>query len=792
MRSSPDKLRAADLDQIIECRYTGWLLACEDAGPEANPKLSLAGLQTMYRYLFFRRFITRCTITALLAMLCATAMAEVPPTRQQPVKETLHGSIFTDPYRWLEGDENGEPTAEVTAWTDLQNAYTRQVLDSLPGRKALEDRLRVLMEVPSISAPGMFGSRYFYSRREGGQPQAVHYVRDTLNGEERVLLDPQRIDRTGLTTVSWTAPSNDGALMAFGTYRSGDENTVLHVLNVNTGDWLEDQIPGKVSPIRWLPDGSGLYYRRLEDLDDPYSFTVKLHRLGTHHRQDKVLLRQRDLALFYGESGKSDEELAHLKTTWGPGAIVSRDGKWMAVYYWTGTASVDLWIANLDQWQRTGELKLQTAVTGRQGRLGSSLFKGDTLYLQHSFDAPNGRVSAIDLTSPDYTGWRDLIPEEDELVIRRTSFAQDIAAVNYLADAQTRIRLFDFDGKTRGDLELPGIGSASLRTAEDRNEAFLAFSSYNMPRSIYYVDLKTGSSKLWARPAVPVDPDTIEVKQVWYESRDGTPVSMFIIHRKGLRLDGKNPTILYGYGGFNAAMTPRFSATLFPWFENGGVYAVANLRGGGEYGSGWHKAGMLANKQNVFDDFIAAGEWLIEHGYTSSDRLGMAGGSNGGLLTGAVAIQRPALFAAAISAVPLLDMLRYQDFLMARYWVPEYGSAENAQQFNYLRAYSPYHNVRTGQKYPAILFTAGENDKRVHPMHARKMAALMQASTSSDPRQRPILLWVNRDAGHGAGKPLNLQVRDVTDQRIFMMWQLGMLEEMQAGEPGRKSPASAD
>jgi len=716
-----------------------------------------------------------CGLVALLTLLPAPALPGVPQTAQQPVAETLHGVRMVDPYRWLEGNDQGEITEEVAAWTELQNAHTRDVLDRLPGREALEKRLRQLMEVPTISAPGMYGGRYFYSRREGGQPQAVHYVRDSLDGRDRVLLDPQAIDPTGLTTVAWTAPSNDGKLMAFGIYRSGDENSVLYVMDVDSGDWLAEEIPGKVGLLRWLEDNSGFYYRSLEDLDDPYSYTVRLHRLGTHHRQDRLLFRQRDLDFFYGGTDKSEEELELLKTTWGPGAMVSRDGRWMAVYYWTGTASLDLWVANLAQWQRGGELRLQPAAIGMQGRLGGSLFRGDKLYLQHSFDAPNGRVSVIDLSKPGYDKWRDLVPEQEDMVIRSTAFARDVVAVSYLADAHSRISLFDLDGKPRGDLELPGIGSAGLSTAEDRNEAFLAFSSYNMPRSIYHLDLKRAGRTLWAKPEVPVDPGAIEVKQVWYKSRDGTPVSMFIVHRKGLKLDGKNPTILYGYGGFNVSMTPGFSATLFPWYEGGGVYAVANLRGGGEYGSAWHQAGMLERKQNVFDDFIAAAEWLIGQGYTNAGQLGVVGGSNGGLLTGAVAVQRPELFAAAISAVPLLDMLRYQEFLMARYWVPEYGSAEDAQQFEFLRAYSPYHNVRPGTKYPAILFTAGENDKRVHPLHARKMAALLQASSASDPQRAPILLWVDRDAGHGAGKPLDLQIRDVADQRIFMMWQLGML-----------------
>ncbi len=731
--------------------------------------------------MIYRTLKPLCGLAALLMLLPDHAMAGVPQTAQRPVADTLHGATLVDPYRWLEGNGQGEVTDEVAVWTDQQNAYTRQVLDHLPGREALERRLRELMEVPAISAPKMGGPNYFYSRREGGQPQALHYVRDSLDGDDRLLLDPQAIDPTGLTTVAWTAPSNDGALLAFGMYRSGDENSVLYVMDVETRDWLAEEIPGKVGFISWLADNSGFYYRRLEDLDDPYSYTVKLHRLGTHHRQDRVLFRQRDLGFFYGGLDKSDEELERLKTTWGPGASVSRDGKWMAVYYWTGTASLDLWIANLEQWRRSGELKLQPASIGRQGRLGGGMFREDRLYLQNSFAAPNGRVSVIDLANPGYENWRDLVPERADRVIRGTSFARDVVAVNYLAEAHSQISLFDLQGKALGDLDLPGIGSAGLSTEEDRNEAFLVFSSYNMPGSIYHLDLKREGRTLWARPDVPVDPGAIEVKQVWYESRDGTPVSMFIVHRKGLKLDGKNPTILYGYGGFNAALTPAFSATLFPWYEGGGVYAVANLRGGGEYGSAWHEAGMLARKQNVFDDFIAAAEWLIGQGYTSAGQLGIAGGSNGGLLTGAVTVQRPELFAAVISAVPLLDMLRYQDFLMARYWVPEYGSAEDAEQFGFLRAYSPYHNVRPGKKYPAILFTAGENDKRVHPMHARKMTALMQASTASDPQQSPILLWVDRDAGHGAGKPLDLQVRDVADQRIFMMWQLGMSIDEQAG-----------
>jgi len=548
-------------------------------------------------------------------------------------------------------------------------------------------------------------------------------------------------------------------------------------MDVDSGVWLAEEIPGKVSFSKWLPDSSGFFYQRLEDVDDAYSSVMKFHELGTHHTQDTVLFRQKDLGFFYDDLNKSDAELEALATTWGPFGMPSDDANWLAVGYWTGTAGLDLWIADLARWFRTGELDLVPMVIGKNGRIGGARFIGDSLYLQHSFEASNGTLSKIDLTDPAFENWETVVPHDEEQVIDGVSFARGVIAVEYMDDAKTRIARFGYDGTPMSDLTLPGIGSGGVVAFEDRTEAFLSFSSYNMPNSIYRIDLETDKSTLWARPDVPVDPSRVVVKQVWYDSKDGTPVSMFIVHKKGLELDGENPTILYGYGGFDIPLTPRFSATLYPWFENGGVYAVANLRGGGEYGASWHEAGMLDRKQNVFDDFIAAGEWLIANGYTNSDQLGVAGGSNGGLLTGAVVVQRPDLFSAAISAVPLLDMLRFEKFLMARYWVPEYGTAQDPEHFEFLRAYSPYQNVKPGTRYPAVLFTAGENDTRVHPLHARKMAARMQHATGSDQSKEPILLWVDREGGHGQGKPLHLRIRDVADQRIFMMWQLGMLDD---------------
>lgn len=719
---------------------------------------------------------------ALAALLAApSALHAAPPaTEQRPVSETIHGETIADPFRWLEGDNSdpavmGRMNPEVATWTDAQNAYTRSVLDNLPGRKELEARLRPLMEVGSVGAPIMRQNRYFYSKRQGAEAQAKVYLREGHDGEPRLLLDPVSIDPSGLTTISWYVPNPDGTLLAFGMYRSGDENSTLYILEVDSGEWLADEIPGKVWLTGWMPDGRSFFYSKLEDLDDPYSGIEAFHRIGTHHSQDPVLIRQRDVAEIYKDQNYSEEKLRQLATTWGPGFSPSRDGRWAVVSYWTGTDSNDLWIADLDHWFRTGELKKTPILIGRKGRSGGE-FVGDTFYLQTAVDAPNGRVVAIDPFNADEANWRTIIPERPDAVLESASIARGIIAAQYMVDAANTVELFTLDGTALGSLELPGIGSTGLATADDRTEAFLTFTSFNEPTSIYRIDLATGDRALWERPDVPVDPSTIEVKQVWYESKDGTRVSMFIVHRTGLVLDGTNPTILYGYGGFNISQTPFFSATMFPWYEAGGVYAIANLRGGGEYGDEWHRAGMLENKQNVFDDFIAAAEFLIEEGYTSPRHLGIVGGSNGGLLTGAAVVQRPDLFAAAISAVPLLDMLRYQDFLMARYWVPEYGSAEDPEQFGYLRAYSPYHNIEPGTKYPAVLVTAGENDTRVHPMHARKFAAALQAATSADPSEDPVLLWVDRDAGHGGGKPLELRIRDVADQRIFMMWQTGMLE----------------
>lgn len=688
-----------------------------------------------------------------------------PPTEPRNVSDTMHGVEIVDPYRWLEGDENAELTDDVDQWTTAQNDYTRSVLDELPGRDKLEARLTELMQVGYVGAPAMRGNLYFNTERKGDQDHGVVYVREGQDGKKRILLDVNTLSKDKLTALGWYSPSPDGSLLAFGLYQAGDENTTLHLMEVATGKWLDDTIAGKVGGIKWLPDNERFFYSKLADIDNPYSKQIKLHVIGDEPAKDRLMFAQ------YKEGP--------LATTWGPFFSMQREGNWGLIGYYTSTSSNDLYLVDVKKWLETDELVMTPIIEGADAN-SYGQFVGDRLFISTQVDVPNGMVYEADLNAPQRENWKVFVPHHKDMVLEGMSNTASCFVLDYSTKAQTYLALIDKDGGNLRDLALPGIGSASLSTRYDRSEAFLSFTSFNEPRSVYRLDLNQASDAskyaLWTRPDIPVDPSLLEVKQVTYNSKDGTPVTMFIVHKKGIELDGNNPTMLSGYGGFGISQTPYFSSTMFPWYEAGGVFAVPNIRGGGEYGDDWHKAGMLDNKQNVYDDFIAAAEWLIDAGYTNSNKLAIRGGSNGGLLVGAVMVQRPDLCKAVLCGVPLLDMLRYDKFLMAKYWVPEYGDPANREHFDWLKQYSPYHNVKPGTAYPATLITAGENDTRVHPLHARKMAALLQASTSADSQDKPILLWVDRDGGHGGGKPLSRRVRDIADQRIFLMWQLGMLD----------------
>ncbi len=716
------------------------------------------------------RNTTRFPLVRLLcpaAALCcaATLVGATPPvSKAQPVTDVVQGESIVDDFRWLEALES--TSSEVKDWTTAQNDRTKAILKALPCHDQLERQLAPLMSIGSVGIPKREGGLAFWTEREGTQNQPVLYVAaegspetGPARADKKVLLDVNAIDSKGLTSLDWWDPSPDGARLAFGTSKSGSEMSVLHVLEVKSGHWLSDEIVGKVSFGGWAPDGTGFLYNRLADPADPYSREIRWHEMRRHVRHDPLILRQKEPSVI-------------------PGAGISRDGRWIFVVEQHGWQSNDLFVGDLAKWQRAGmpddALALTAVAVGLDGNFQPSAMIGDTLYMLTSFETPKGSLWAVDMNAPSRANWKLVIPTRADEVLDSVGYAGGLLVASYNKDVTSRIERFTTSGTSLGEISLPGLGSAAASTDELRTDGFVSYTSFNEPRSIYTVDYANGAMKLWARPIVPIDPSSVTVRQVFVTSKDGTKIPMFIIHKNGLVMTGEAPTILYGYGGFNVSMDPAFSPTQWPWYEGGGVYAVANLRGGSEYGEEWHRAGMGSKKQNVFDDFYACAEWLVAQKYTNSKHLAVQGGSNGGLLTGVAVTQRPDLFCAAISAVPLLDMIRYQQFLLAKYWVPEYGSSEDPAQFATIIKYSPYHHVVKGTKYPAMLFTAGENDSRVHPLHARKMTARMQTLAANNDTEDPILLWVDRDAGHGQGKPLANRIAEQADQWSFMMWQTGM------------------
>ena len=685
----------------------------------------------------------------------ASAPTSPPAAKIAPVEEMLHGHKIVDNYRWLEDAQN----PETKAWVEQELAYTRGMLDALPGREPIQKRLEQLLTIGNINPPQMGGRYYFYTRRDGMQNQPVLYVREGVEGSDRVLVDANQLASDGTIALDWWYASDDGKYVAYGLSPSGSEMSTLHVIETAAGKALPDTIERtRAASVAWKPDNSGFYYTRYPKKGDVaegqemYNRHVFYHSLGTDPAKD---------SLVFGEG---------LNPEFWPNVTLSEDGRWLLISLEEGWTKSELYLADV----KAGTTPVR--ITDGKEFLYSGDFLQGKIYVTTNEDAPRYRLFVVEAASPARAHWKELIPQSDAVLQGASVFGEKLYA-QYEKNATSQLKLFDLSGKKLEDLALPAIGSVYGSGGKwNRTEFFIGFQSFTFPPSIYRYDLANRKMTAWAKVDAPsIDPAAYEVKQEWYHSKAGTRVPMFIVHKKGLPHDGHNPTLLTGYGGFNVSLTPAFSRSAYLWLEHGGNYAVANLRGGAEFGEDWHRAGMLDKKQNVFDDFIAAAEYLIAEKYTDRDHLAIQGGSNGGLLMGAMITQRPDLFRAVVCAVPLLDMLRYQNFQIAKLWIPKYGSSQDAKQFEWLYAYSPYHHVRAGIEYPAILFMTADTDTRVDPMHAKKMAALMQAEAKNGAsRERPILLRIEAKAGHGAGKPVTKQIEESTDIYSFLFWQLGV------------------
>jgi prolyl oligopeptidase len=651
-----------------------------------------------------------------------------------------------DPYRWLEDGDS----PEVRSWTEAQGRYTREVLDALPGIQALRRRLTQLFSIGTLSVPWIRGGRYFREHREGSEEQPRLLVRDGLHGPDRVLLDPASEARDAAVALDWYYPSPDGRLVACGLSEGGSEKSVLRIRDVETGRDLPDLIPHtRACSLEWLPDASGFFYTRYPDPgsvapgEENYGRRVFQHVLGRDFRQDPLVFE-----------AKEPED-------W-PSLHLSPDGRLLAVSVSKGWTRTDVYLRDL-----SSDAGFVAVVEGEDALYGLAL-RNDRLFLLTNSGAPRFRLLGVD---PRHPGARaELIPEGSD-VLEGIEVVGDRILVQRLRDASSRVTLHDLEGREVGVVELPGLGSVAGTSGEwDGREVFLGFSSYTVAPLVLRIEVPGGQATVWERVEAPLQAGAFRVERVVYPSRDGTPVSMFLVAARDRASDG-GPGVLTGYGGFNVSLTPAFGRSVIRFLESGGLYAVAHLRGGGEYGEEWHRAGMLGNKQNAFDDFIAAAEWLVAEGHVARDRLAILGGSNGGLLVGAALTQRPDLFRAVVCQVPLLDMLRYHLFRIARLWIAEYGSPDDPEALSWLLAYSPYHRVREGTPYPAVLLTTGESDSRVDPMHARKMAARLQAASTSG---RPVLLRVEGRAGHGQGKPVSKLVEEWTDVWAFVESELGM------------------
>ena len=663
--------------------------------------------------------------------------------------DNYHGTTVADPYRALEDPD----TEETKAWVEAQNQVTFSYLNEIPAREKIKQRLTKLWNYEKYGTPFKEGESYFYFKNDGLQNQSVLYTLPTLESEPRVLLDPNQLSEDGTVALSGISISENGQLLAYGLSSSGSDWQEWKVRDIATGEDLQDHLQWiKFSSASWTHDHQGFFYSRydepnektkLEDVN--YYQKLYYHQLGTPQSADILIYHRPD------------------EKEWGFGGSVTEDGKYLIISIWLGTDS-----KNLVFYKDITNPNSQVIELINQFEADYSFIDNDDhlFYFRTDLNSPKGKVIAIDTQNPTSENWQEIIPQTLEK-LESVSILNNQFVADYLQDAHSQIKIFDLKGNFIKEVELPGIGSAGGFAGKRHDtETFYNFTSFTTPATIYRYNMKTGKSEIFRQPKVDFNADEYETKQVFYESKDGTNVPMFITHKKGIKLDGNNPTYLYGYGGFNISLTPSFSVSLLIWLEMGGVYAVPNLRGGGEYGEEWHQAGMKLQKQNVFDDFISAAEWLITNNYTKPAKLAIGGGSNGGLLVGACMIQRPDLFGAALPAVGVMDMLRFHKFTIGWAWVAEYGSSENAAEFATLYAYSPLHNLKPGTAYPATLITTADHDDRVVPAHSFKFAAALQAAHSGN---APVLIRIETKAGHGAGKPTAKIIEEAADKWGFLV-----------------------
>ena len=734
--------------------------------------------------------------TALILLTMITTLAEAadwpqiqyPPTRKEDVVDDYHGTKIADPYRWLEDDN----AAETKAWVTEQNKVTSAFLAGIPKRAQIRERLAKLWNFERYGEPFERGGRYFWTYNSGLQNQRVLYTADSLEATPRVLLDPNTLSADGTVSLKDTTPSEDGTLLVYGLSRAGSDWEEFRVREVATGEDREDHIKWvKFSGASWMKDGSGFFYSRFDEpkagdeLKGKVEFQkLYFHKLGTPQSTDTLIYERKD----HGD--------------WGFHGSVTDDGRWLIIHVSQGTDTKNrIFYKDLTQ----PDAKVVELLNDFDAAYHFAENIGPVFLFTTDLDAPRHRVIAVDTRTPERAKWREVVPQAAEL-LEHASFAGGRVIATYLRDARTAVKLFDVNvednadlverdapprvsddpqsarGVTRstditvkpaGELTLPGIGTVSGFGGRAKDtHTFFSFASFTEPGAIFRMEIATAKYSVWKKPKVDFDSAAYETKQVFVQGKDGTRVPMFITHKRGLALDGSTPTILYGYGGFNISLTPAFSVSRAVWLEMGGVYAVANLRGGGEYGADWHKAGTKLQKQNVFDDFIAAAEWLVANKYTRPEKLAIQGGSNGGLLVGAAMTQRPELFGAAIPAVGVMDMLRFHKFTIGWAWKSDYGSSENADEFSTLAKYSPYHNLKPGTRYPATLVMTADHDDRVVPAHSFKFAARLQESQAAG--APPVLIRIETSAGHGAGTALTKVIEETSDSLAFLTKVLGI------------------